>query len=55
MVQTPEDVERVHEIANQLKELGAPQKTVDRVHHWANDEKKRLRDKAWGLPRKSQN
>jgi hypothetical protein len=46
MVQTAEDVKRVHAIANELKELGIPQKTVDKIHQWANEEKKRLRDEA---------
>ena len=46
MVQTAEDVERVHKIADRLKELGVPQKIVDRIHRWANEEKKRLRDEA---------
>jgi hypothetical protein len=46
MVKTKEDVERVHEIAARLAELGLPQKTVDAIHKWANDEAKRLRDEA---------
>jgi len=46
MVKTLEDVEQVHAIANRLKELGIPQKTVDKIHQWANEEQKRLRDEA---------
>jgi len=50
MVKTAEDVERIHEIANELKELGLPQKTIDSIHRWANEEKKRLRNEArYGL------
>lgn len=46
MAETLEDIKRVHEIANELKELGLPQKMVDRIHQWANGEKKRLRDES---------
>jgi hypothetical protein len=46
MVKTLDDVKRVHEIADHLRELGIPEKTVDRIHQWANGEKKRLRDEA---------
>lgn len=46
MVKTIEDIKRVHEIASHLQELGVPQKTVDGIHRWANNEAKRLRDEA---------
>jgi hypothetical protein len=46
MVKTLEDVKQVHEIANRLRELGVPEKIVERIHQWANEEKKRLRDEA---------
>jgi hypothetical protein len=43
---TKEDIEQIHKSASRLQELGLPQKTVDRIHAWANEEAKRLRDEA---------
>jgi hypothetical protein len=46
MVKAKEDVERIHEIASELAKMGLPQKTVSRIHQWANQEARRLRDEA---------
>lgn len=46
MVKTKEDVKHIHEMASELEQLGVPQKTIDRIHQWANQEAKRLRDES---------
>jgi len=46
MVKTPEDVQHIHDMATELEQLGVPQKTVDRIHRWAKQEARRLRDEA---------
>lgn len=47
MAQKLADVERVREIASELEQLGVPRRTTDRIRQWANEEQKRIRDKAW--------
>jgi hypothetical protein len=46
MAKTKEDIERIHAIASELQQLGLPQKITDRIHRWANEDAKRLRDEA---------
>lgn len=42
---TPEDIDRIYEIAARLEELGIPKDTTDRIRKWAAIEAKRIQYK----------
>jgi len=46
MIKTPEEIKEVRDMASQLQQFGLPQKLVDKIHIWAREEEKRLRDEA---------
>jgi hypothetical protein len=46
MIKTREEIKQVRELAAQLQQLGLPQKLVDKIHQWAKEQAKRLRDEA---------
>lgn len=46
MAKTLADIEKVREIASSLDELGVPTKITDKIRRWANEEQKKIRDKA---------
>jgi hypothetical protein len=34
MIRTPEDIKRLRDIVRRLKELGIPQKTLNKINKW---------------------
>jgi hypothetical protein len=46
MAKTLADIKRIRALASDLDGLGVPPKVTDKIRRWANEEQKRIRDKA---------